>query len=207
MENFLITDEEKSLILKRRELAAKRKKLRNSPPQHPVHQHVQQPQQQGNRPPGWDSHHDPAKIHKGRITEGHPVYWFEKDIFSKIGNIEHKQQHKLIRKLLGMPVQNLFRDRVYHALTHLDALWEQGFLPLKYKCDYEKFKIRHDIGDDNVHPEHKKDKPDFVFPVAQKSRPWNAEAYGAPNELESYQNGKKYYYDYDKECGYKYKAA
>ena len=210
MKNLLITDEEKAFILKRRELAAKRKKLRHAAPAHPVQQHQQQPQQQpqqGNRPQGWDSHHDPAKVHKGRITEGHPVYWFENDIFSKIGNIEHKTQHKLIRKLLGMPVQNLFRDRVYHALTHMDALWEQGLLPLKYKIAYEDFKKEHEIGDDNVHPEHKKDKPDFDFPKAQKNRPWMSEAYGEADPKEQYTNGKKYYYDYDKECGYEYKAA
>ena len=64
-----------------------------------------------------------------------------------------------------MPVQNLFRDRVYHALTHLDALWEQDMLPLKYKIRYEKFKQQHNIGDDNIHPEHKKEKPEYNFPI------------------------------------------
>ena len=206
MENYLITDEEKAFILKRRELAAKRKKLRHAQPKHPV-KAAQQPQQQGNRPPGWDSHCDPSKIHKGRITDKHPLFWFEKDIFSKIGNVEHKTQHKLIRKLLGMPVQNLFRDRVYHALTHMDTLWEQGLLPLKYKCAYEEFKELHKIGDDNVHPEHKKEKPDYKFPIPNISRPWDKEAYGTPDESEEYRNGKSYYYAYDKECGYEYKAS
>jgi hypothetical protein len=207
MKNLLVTDEEKAFILKRRELAAKRKKLRHAQPQHPVQQHAQQPQQQNNRPAGWDDHNEPDRVHKGRITEGHPMFWFEKDIFSKIGNVAHKEQHKLIRKLLGMPVQNLFRDRVYHAITHLDALWEQCMLPLKYKKKYEDFKVLHNIGDDNVHPEHKKEKPDFDYPIAQKNRPWNPEAYGAPDESEVYQNGKKFRYDYDEECGYEYKSA
>ena len=210
MKNLLITDEEKAFILKRRELAAKRKKLRHAAPQHPVQKHAQQPQQQpqqGNRPQGWDSHHDPAKVHKGRITEGHPVYWFENDIFSKIGNIEHKTQHKLIRKLLGLPVQNLHRDRVYHALTHMDALWCQGLLPLRYKVAYEDFKAEHDIGADNVHPEHKKLKPDYKYPKANISRPWDKDAYGTPDPKEEYINGKKYLYDFDKECGWSYNAA
>ncbi len=194
IEEIELTEAELKLILKRRELAAKRKKSRNAAPQHPVRQ-AQQQQPQGNRPPGWDSHHDPAKIHKGRITEGHPVYWFENEIFSKIGNIEHKQQHKLIRKLLGMPVQNLFRDRVYHALTHLDALWEQDMLPLKYKIKYEKFKQEHNIGDDNVHPEHKKDKPDYTFPIPVKNRPFSFELYPTCDEKETFSAGRTYKYE------------
>ena len=202
MEQFLITDEEKNFILKRRELAAKRKKLRNAAPKHPV-QTASQPQPQAPQ----NGHCDPAKVHKGRITESHPLYWFEKEIFAKIGNAAHKQQHKLIRSLLGVPVQNLFRDRVYHALTHMDALWEQGLLPLRHKCSYEDFKALHGIGDDNVHPEHKKDKPDFDFPKPLKNRPWDKEAYGEADPKEEYRNGKKYYYDYDKDCNYEYKSA
>ena len=83
MEAFLVTDEEKNFILKRRELADKRKKSRNAAPKHPV-QTEQQPKQQGNRPPGWDSHCDPSKVHSGRMTEKHPLYWFESEIFKKI---------------------------------------------------------------------------------------------------------------------------
>ena len=193
MKELLITDEEKNFILKRRELAAKRKKLRNAAPKHPV-QAAQQPQQQGNRPQGWDSHCDPSKIHKGRITEKHPLYWFEAEIFKKIGNIAHKEQHKKIRSLLGMPVQNLFRDRVYHALTHLDALWEQDMLPLKYKIRYEKFKQQHNIGDDNIHPEHKKEKPEYNFPIPNKTRPFSFDDYPTCDEKEEFTVGRKYRY-------------
>lgn len=206
MNNFLITDEEKQLILKRRELADKRQKSRDLPPKNAA-KAVQPQPKQNNRPAGWDDHNDPCKVHKGRITEGHPLFWFEKEIFSKIGNVEHKNQHKLIRKILGMPVQNLFRDRAYHALSHLDCLWEQGMLPLKHKKRYEDYKKLHNIGDDNVHPDHKKDKPDYDFPVANKKRPWDEKAYGQANEAEEYKNGRKFYYDYDEECSYEYKAS
>ena len=206
MENFLITDEEKTFILTRRELAAKRKKLRQSPPQHSVQQHAQQPQQQGNRPPGWDSHCDPTKVHKGRITETHPLYWFETEIFSKISNEAHKAQHKLLRSLLGMPVQNVYRDRQYHALVHLEALWQQQLLPLKYKIKIEEYKDMHGIGSDFVHPEHKKKNPDYVHPLPKISRPWDADKYGNCDEGETFVAGRKYVYDYDKEIGYKYTA-
>lgn len=186
MKNFLITDEEKQLILKRRELAAKRGKLRNAKPKNQV-----KTQEKSN---SWDTHCDPSKVHKGRITEQHPLYWFEDEIFKKIGNLQHKEQHKKISKLLNMPVHNVFRDRVYHALTHLDALWEQNMLPLKYKIRYEKYKEKHRIGDSNVHPEHKKLKPDYKYPIPIKNRSFSFQDYPTCDETEVFQVGKKYTY-------------
>ena len=94
-----------------------------------------------------------------------------------------------------MPVQNLFRDRVYHALTHLDALWEQDMLPLKYKLRYENFKQEHNIGEDNVHPEHKKTKPDYNFPIPTKNRPFSFEQYATCNEKEEFRVGQLYKYE------------
>lgn len=205
MEQLLVTDQEKLFILKRRELAEKRKQTAQLPPHQPKQEEKPKDVILGeNRPKGWDSHCDPAKVHKGRITQTHPLYWFEDEIFKRITNLQHKEQHSKISKILCIPVQNVFRDRVYHALSHLDALWEQGMLPVKYKVRYEDFKEQHGIGDDNVHPAHKELKPDFKHPVANKKRPWDKEKYPVPEKDEVFLPGKKYYYDYDKEIGYKY---
>ena len=128
----------------------------------------------------------------------------KKEIFSKIGNVAHKDQHKLIRSLLCMPVQNVFRDRQYHALAHLESLWQQQLLPLKYKIRYEEYKEKHGIGQDFVHPEHKKEKPDYAYPMPVLKRPWDKDKYGACDENESFVVGKKYKYPHDKEIGYDY---
>ena len=196
MKNVLVTQEEEQFILRRRELAAKRKKLQNAAPKNPV-QPAHKPKDAvtgTNRPAGWDSHCDPCKIHKGRITDTHPLYWFEEEIFKKIGNIQHKDQHKKITTLLKMPVQNVYRDRQYHALIHLDALWEQELLPLKYKIRYEQYKKDHGIGDDNVHPAHKTEKPDYKHPIPVKTRAFDLDNCPACNENEQFIAGKKYIY-------------
>lgn len=202
MEQFILTDDEKDFIVKRRELADKRKKLQANAAQKTP---VAQPKPKSNRPPGWDDHCDVHKTHKGRMTEEHPLYWFEKEIFSKITNLQHKAQHKKITEILHVPVQNVFRDRCYHAIQHLQVLWEQCMLPLKYKARIEDFKAKHNIGMDGVHPEHKKQKPDYKYPVPVTSRPWDNESYGEADDNEEFIVGKQYVYEYDNICGYEYK--
>lgn len=199
MEQLLVTEQEKVFILRRRELSDKRKKLQNVAPKHPVRQVQEAPKKQV--PQGWDSHCNPCKVHKGRITETHPLFWFEDEIFKNIDNLQHKEQHKKITEILKIPVQNVFHDRQYHALTHLDALWEQEMLPLKYKVRYEEYKTLHGIGSDNVHPAHKEAKPDYKYPVPVIKRPWDVEKYGTPDKSEQFIAGKKYIYNYDKEIG------
>lgn len=198
-EEFYITEEEKLFILKRRELSANRKKLQTKAPKTVKKASPKQAN-------GWDAHCNPCQVHHGRMTEKHPLFWFEEKIFKKISNMQHKDQHKKISKLLGIPVQNVFRDRQYHSLTHLDALWEQQLLPLTYKARYEEYKALHGIGDDNVHPKHKEEKPDYNYPVPNKKRPWDAEKYHC-SVNEDFVAGKKYIYEYDKEVNYKYKEA
>lgn len=127
------------------------------------------------RPTGWDSHCEPDKIHKGRLTPGHPMYWFEENVFRNISNKRHQEEHSKIKDLLKMPVQTNSRDRVYHALCHLDVLWTEGNLPVSYKAAYEKYKQQQGIGDDNIHPSHK--KPGVVYPAPKNKRPWDAEEY------------------------------
>lgn len=140
------------------------------------------------RPKGWDSHCNPDKIHKGRLTPGHPMYWFEENVFRKITNMEHQAEHKKIKDILGMPVQTNSRDRVYHALCHLDVLWTEGRLPIGYKHRYEEYKKEQGIGDDNIHPAHK--KKGVVYPVPKNKRPWNPEDYQDYDETQEF-TGKK----------------
>lgn len=134
------------------------------------------------RPKQWDSHCEPDKIHKGRLTPGHPMYWFEENVFRKISNMRHQAEHKKIKDLLGMPVQTNSRDRVYHALCHLDVLWTEGNLPVNYKAKYEEYKKEQGIGDDNIHPAHK--KPGVVYPTPKNKKPWNPEEYKGYDENE-----------------------
>lgn len=207
MEELVLTEEERRLIITRRRLAIERKKRANQAPKNEakVPEKKKDAVLGENRPKDWDSHCSPCTPHQGRMTEAHPLYWFEKEVFRKISNMQHKEQHKKIAKLLKLPVQNVFRDRQYHALAHMEALWQQQMLPLKYKIRYEKYKEEHGIGPDLVHPEHKKLKPDYNYPVAKLERPWDAEKYGPADEKEEFEAGKKYIYDYDKEIGYEYK--
>lgn len=200
MIQFEITEEEKLFIVKRRELAAKRKKLRHavSAPKKEVKKET--PKQAN----GWDAHTNPCQIHRGRMTPEHPLHWFEEEIFAKITNLQHKEQHKLIRSLLKMPVQNVFRDRQYHSLVHIESLWQQQLLPLSYKIRAEEYKAKFGIGQDFVHPKHKELKPDYVHPSPVLKRPWDAEKYGEADMSEKFIVGKKYIYDYDKEIGYDY---
>lgn len=128
-----------------------------------------------NRPKGWDVHCNPCQVHKGRLTPGHPMFWFEDNVFKNITNDRHGEEHAKIKRLLEIPVQTNSRDRVYHALSHLDVLWTEGNLPVSYKAKYEEFKTKEGIGDDNVHPAHK--KKGVVYPVAKNKRPWSLEEY------------------------------
>lgn len=178
-EDLKLTDEEKNLILNRRRLLANRMTIRNESPKNPAKQ-----AQQTNQPNGWDSHNEPDRVHKGRLTENHPLYWFEKNVFQKISNMTHQEQHKKIRTLLGMPIQTPSKDRVYHALCHLDALWTQDRLPVAYKNRYEEYKKEHDIGDDNIHPSHK--KAGVVYRTPKNKRPWDPEKYKDYNENEKF---------------------
>jgi len=207
MEDLKLTDEERQLIITRRELFEKRQKRQNTASQTPSNQKADPKGKQDvilgqNRPKGWDSHCHPCQIHAGRMTEVHPLFWFESEIFRKISNMQHKEQHKKIAKILNIPVQNIFRDRQYHALAHLEALWQQQLLPVKYKRKYEAYMEEHGIGQDFVHPEHKKQKPDYKHPMPVIKRTWDAEKYEDVDE--EFVVGKKYRYSYDDEIGYKF---
>ena len=138
-------------------------------------------------------HCDPCKVHRGRLTNpDHPLHWFEKEIFAKIGNMNHQGEHAKIVNILKMPVQASSRDRCYHALCHLDVLWTEKKLPLKYKRKYEAYKEETKIGDDNVHPDHKTD--DAKFPEAQNKREWNPEDYEGVESNETFKVGTVYEY-------------
>lgn len=201
MTQITITEEELNLILKRRELTAKRTNT-----QKPAHKPKDAILGE-NRPPGWDEHCTPCKVHRGRVTDSHPLYWFEEEIFKNITNMQHQDQHMKINTILGLPVQNVYRDRQYHCLSHLEALWQQEMLPLKYKIKYEAYKALHGIGVDNVHPAHKTEKPDYVHPIPKVIRPWNSDGYGQCDETEKFVAGKKYRYKYDDEIGYSFAKA
>lgn len=173
-----LTDSEKKLILRRRELMKARQARQAQPNQglnRPAEGNSPPAPQQQPRPDMFKPHTDLSRPHRGRLQPDHPVYWFEKEIFQQIGNVQHKKEHEKIAKLLKMPVQNKFRDRVYHALCHLDVLWTEGRLPVRYKVAYEKLKKDNNIGDDNIHPGHKLEGE--TYPVAQNKRPWDPEKY------------------------------
>lgn len=140
------------------------------------------------RSPRWDAHCDPEKVHKGRLTPGHPMYWFEENVFRKITNMEHQAEHKKIGSLLSMPVQTNSRDRVYHALCHLDVLWTEGRLPIAYKKRYEDYKKEQGIGHDNIHPSHKKEGR--VYPLPKNKKEWDEDKYKDFDENEVF-TGKK----------------
>lgn len=177
MEKLELTEEEIKLIKTRRLLRSQRvvssqeegeKALRKD-------SEASEKKLEQNRPPGWDNHCDPCRVHKGRLTDKHPMYWFEDSVFKKIPNQRHKAEHKKITEILGMPVQTNSRDRVYHALCHLDVLWTEGNLPISFKKKYEDYKKEQGIGDDNIHPAHKKEG--VVYPVPKNKKPWNEEDY------------------------------
>ena len=140
------------------------------------------------RPQGWDAHCNPCQVHKGRLTPGHPMYWFEENVFRNISNKLHQEQHKKIKEILGMPVQANSRDRMYHTLCHMDVLWTEGKLPVSYKKKYEDFKKKENIGDDNIHPAHK--KPGVEYPVATGKRPWTEEDMKNYDENEVFKGDK-----------------
>lgn len=181
-ETFQITEDEKQLILNRRRLSEIR--LASPAPgtqssQKPSEIPSKQPKDVilgSNRPPGWDSHADLNKCHKGRLTEDHPFYFFEKDIFSKIVNMEHQKEHKKITEILGMPVQANNRDRVYHLLCHMDVLWYEKRLPLRFKKRQEELKKEHNIGSSNISEGQK--KKGVVYPLPKVKLPeWDVSKY------------------------------
>lgn len=190
MDELVLTEEERKLIITRRRLSIERIKRAGQAPKNPAKVVEKSPKQAN----GWDAHESPCKVHQGRLTESHPLFWFEQEVFRKIGNMQHKEQHDKIAKLLKVPVQNVFRDRVYHSLCHLDCLWEQKMLPMKYKHRYEKYKLENGIGDDNVHSEHKKAKPDYDYPVPVKNREFSFDLYPEFDEKEEFKAGKLYEY-------------
>jgi hypothetical protein len=175
MEQFEITEEERQLILNRRKFSAVRMGPPESKPAQPAEKPVD-PILGQNRPPGWDSHADLGKCHKGRLTQDHPFFFFETDIFKKISNMEHKEEHKKMTSILGMPVQSPTKDRVYHLLSHMDILWYEKRLPLHYKKRQEELKAQYGIGADNV-PESQK-KQGIVYRSPKIDLPeFNAELY------------------------------
>ncbi len=139
------------------------------------------------------------------MTESHPLFWFEADIFKKITNKQHAEQHRLVTKLLKLPIQTKSRDRQYHGLAHMEALWQQEMLPLKYKIKYEAFIKEHNISADFIHPGQKVEGE--KYPLGNIKRPWDKDKYGPADEKEEFKAGKKYIYPYDKEIGYVYKEA
>lgn len=180
MINFEITEDEKLLLLKRRELFEKRQKRGALKVQH-----------QNNQP--LTGHCKPEVVHQGRMTDpDHPMHWFEKEIFSQISNMEHQAEHAKIGELLKMPVQTSSRDRVYHALCHLDVLWAEGRLPIRYKHRYEEYKKKHKIDTDNIHPSHKTEGT--KYPEPQNKRDWNPEDYQEYSKTEKFVPTKIYEY-------------
>jgi hypothetical protein len=146
-------------------------------------------------PEGQTGAYDPASGPlQQRIPNGHPFYWFERDVFSRLGNVLHGMEHAKIR-LAGMKVQADNRDRVYHALTHLDVLWtwypkmreDKEFMSKtnlndelmdKIKIQYEKFKKKWDIGDDNMNPLYKiegEEDNEDIYPKFKNKRPLTEE--------------------------------
>ena len=136
-----------------------------------------------NRPPGWDSHTDVGKTHKGRLTTEHPFAFFEEEIFKKIKNMAHQKEHKKITEVLGMPVQANNRDRVYHLLCHMDVLWYEKRLPLKYKKLQEGLKQKHNIGPDNISLGQKKKGVVYPFPKVELPK-WDVSKYTNIDETE-----------------------
>lgn len=155
MENFEVSADEKQLILNRRKLFAERQKscpMSNGKPCGTKDAILGE-----NRPKGWDNHNDLNQVHKGRVTENNPLYWFEDEIFRKIGNKNHQQEHKKIHSILGLPIQSHTRDRAYHILSHMTVLWVQKRLPLKYKVREQEIRDQYGVGVDNVPAGQKKE--------------------------------------------------
>lgn len=182
MSEFTITEEEKQLILEHRRRKEGQKRCTK-----PVHNSINP-----NEGPNV-----------GRLPPGHPLNWFEKDIFTKIGNVKHRSEHAKIRKC-GMKIQSDNRDRVYHVLTHMDVLWtnptwdaekkmspsESGPHPLmteEVKILYEKFKKKYNIGDDNINPLHKavgEEEDRVKYPIFKNKRPFSQRV---QEEVDAYQ--------------------
>lgn len=176
MEELTLTEEEFHLITQRRMMQEARKAHTPAPgPQKPKVEKTDVVMGK-NRPAGWDSHEDVGKCHKGRLTEGHPFHFFETDIFKRISNMEHQAEHKKISTVLGLPVQNANRDRVYHLLSHMDVLWYENRLPLKYKKLQEDLKKEHGVGPDNIPSGQKKKGVIYKLPKV-KLPEWNEDLY------------------------------
>jgi len=178
LEELKLTEEETALVLNRRKLSGIR--LANptpSPSSSPkTPENGSQAVPRGNRPPGWDSHTDLNRTHKGRLTEDHPFFFFEEEIFKKLGNNKHQEEHRKIRKVLELPVQANNRDRTYHVLTHMDVLWYEKRLPLRFKKAAEDLKKEHNIGPDNISEGQKKEG--VIYPTPKvKLLEWDEDLY------------------------------
>lgn len=190
MENFIITEDEKALILKRRELFKKRQENGIVA--------VQKQSAQTNNPAVAAATGSKCTAHQGRVTDpNHEMHWFEQEIFAKIGNMDHQKEHRKILDLLKMPVQASNKDRIFHQLCHLDVLWTEKRLPLHYKRRYEAYKKKYNIDDTNLHPDLK--EPGIEYKRPQNKRPWNPELYKNIESNEKFDPHRIYEYSVDNE--------
>ena len=182
MEDFKITQEEKALILKRRELFEKRKQGG-----------IVAVQKQTTNPATAAANGSKCAPHQGRVTDpSHEMHWFEQEIFSQIGNMNHQKEHRKILEVIKMPVQSATRDRIFHQLCHLDVLWKEGRLPVKYKHKYEEYKKKYNIDDTNLHPDLKEEGREYPTPF--EKRAWNPEDYQDYDKNEKFIPTKVYDY-------------
>ena len=177
-----LSQEEIDLILKRRELTVKRQARG---PVSAVNRVVEEVKPVPKKADGDVN---------GRITDpGHPMHWFESQVFSRIGNLDHEKEHDKIWTLLKMPIQSSSRSRIFHSLCHLDVLWTEGRLPLHYKRKYEQYKKDNGIGEDNLFPESKVEGETYAVP--QNKRPWNPEQYAHIESNEIFNPKRTYKYE------------
>ena len=175
-----LSQEEIDLILKRRELTTKRQARGPVSASNRVVEEVKPAQK--------------PQITLGRITDpSHPLHFFEKEIFAKIGNLDHEKEHHKIWDVLGMPIQASSRSREYHAICHLDVLWQEERLPLHYKRKYEEYKKQNEIDDTNLHPSLKVSGETYAAP--RNKRPWNPEQYTHIESNEIFNPKRTYKYE------------
>lgn len=190
MIDFQVTQEEKDLLLKRRELFEKRKKngivvVEKRKQKQPV-----------TNPAVAAASGSKCAPHHGRVTDpSHEMHWFETLVFANITNMEHQKEHRNILELLKMPVQASNRDRVYHQLCHLDVLWSTYRLPLHLKRRYEEYKKKYNIDDTNMHPDLK--ESNVEYPKPQNKRPWDEKLYEKIESIEKFDPHREYRYEPD----------
>ena len=177
-----LSQEEIDLILKRRELTVKRQARG---PVSAVNRVVEEVKPAPKKAVGDVN---------GRITDpSHPLHFFESQIFSKLGNVEHEKEHHKIWEVLKMPIQASNRSRVYHATCHLDLLWQEHRLPLHYKRRYEEYKKQNGIDDTNLFLDSK--VPGETYPTPFNKRPWEPEKYAHIKSNEVFNPKKLYTYE------------